>query len=51
VKLTEADMKVLEEASPLTKPFPYDMIGTKQGESWILAATARHEWLPEQKAL
>jgi len=51
VKLTDADLKVLEEASPLARPFPYDMIGTKQGESFILAATARHDWVAEPHAI
>jgi aryl-alcohol dehydrogenase-like predicted oxidoreductase len=48
IRLTEADFKELEAASPIDLGFPYDVIGgTTPHKNWLLNLAAKYNW-PEE---
>jgi hypothetical protein len=48
IRLTEADFKELEAASPVELGFPYDILGgTTPHKNWLLNFAAKYSW-PEE---
>jgi len=51
VHLTDADIKELEDASPIDLGFPHTMIGTEPSNNFLLNMAAKYDWVEDVKAI
>jgi len=49
--LTDAEIKELEEASPIDLGFPHSIVGNHQGQNMLINMAAKYSWIEDQKAI